>query len=109
MTAPFNVTEDDFAKQVLQSTTPVVVDFWAEWCGPCKAVAPVLEEIAKEQADRLKIAKVDIDANPQLPQNYSIRGIPTLILFRDGQAVATKVGAGSKQQINAWLDENLST
>ncbi len=102
-----NVSDDTFEDEVLKSTTPVLVDYWAEWCGPCKMVAPVLEEVAKEYSGRLKIAKLNIDENPATPPKYGIRGIPTLMLFKNGQVEATKVGAMSKSQLTAFIDSNL--
>jgi len=101
------VTDDTFEQEVLKSDKPVLVDYWAEWCGPCKMIAPVLEEIAAEYAGRLKVAKLNIDDNPATPPKYGIRGIPTLMLFKDGQVEATKVGAVSKSQLAAFLDSNL--
>jgi thioredoxin 1 len=102
-----NVTDDNFEQEVLKSTAPVLVDYWAEWCGPCKMIAPVLEEIAKDYAGRIKIAKLNIDENPSTPPRYGIRGIPTLMLFKNGNVEATKVGAVSKSQLSAFLDGNL--
>lgn len=102
-----NVSDDTFEDEVLKSTTPVLVDYWAEWCGPCKMIAPVLEEVAKEYAGRLKVAKLNIDENPATPPKYGIRGIPTLMLFKNGQVEATKVGAMSKSQLTAFIDGNL--
>ncbi|MBK8970969.1 MAG: thioredoxin TrxA [Hahellaceae bacterium] len=102
-----NVTDDSFDKDVLQSDTPVLVDYWAEWCGPCKMIAPVLEEIAEEYSGRLKVCKLNIDENEKTPPKYSIRGIPTLMLFKNGNVDATKVGALSKSQLTAFLDSNL--
>lgn len=92
---------------VLKSDKPVLVDYWAEWCGPCKMVAPILDEIAAEYGDRLKICKLDIDANQETPPKYAIRGIPTLMLFKGGEVAATKVGALSKSQLAAFLDSNI--
>ena len=102
-----NVTDDSFETEVLQSEQPVLVDYWAEWCGPCKMIAPVLEEIAEEYSDRLKVCKLNIDENDKTPPKFSIRGIPTLMLFKSGNVDATKVGALSKSQLTAFLDSNL--
>jgi thioredoxin 1 len=101
------VTDDSFDRDVLQSKQPVLVDFWAEWCGPCKMIAPALEEIAGEYKDRLTVAKVNIDDNPMVPNNYAVRGIPTLILFKDGKPAATKVGALPKSQLKDWVASSL--
>ncbi|HHQ41464.1 MAG TPA: thioredoxin TrxA [Chromatiales bacterium] len=101
------VTDDTFEQEVLRSKTPVLVDYWAEWCGPCKMIAPVLEEIAQEYAGRLKVAKLNIDENPSTPPKFGIRGIPTLMLFKNGAVEATKVGALSKSQLAAFLEANL--
>ncbi|BAU50379.1 thioredoxin [Sulfurifustis variabilis] len=101
------VTDDSFEEEVLKSSGPVLVDYWAEWCGPCKMIAPVLEEIARDYAGRVKIAKLNIDENPSTPPKYGIRGIPTLMLFKNGAVEATKVGAVSKSQLSAFLDGNL--
>ncbi len=102
-----HLTDDSFETEVLQSATPVLVDYWAEWCGPCKMIAPVLDEIASEYGDRLKVAKLNIDDNPQTPPKYGIRGIPTLMLFKNGDVEATKVGAVSKSQLTAFIDSNI--
>ncbi len=101
------VTDDTFETEVLSSDKAVLVDYWAEWCGPCKMIAPLLNEIADEYADKLKIAKLNIDENPVTPPKYGIRGIPTLMLFRNGNVEATKVGAVSKSQLAAFIDSNL--
>ena len=101
------VTDDNFAAEVLQSTQPVLVDYWAEWCGPCKMIAPILDEVAKDYAGRLKVAKLNIDDNQTTPANYGVRGIPTLMLFKNGNIEATKVGALSKSQLTAFLDSNI--
>ena len=101
------LTQDNFTEKALQSTTPILVDFWAEWCGPCKMIAPILDEIATEYQDRIKIAKLNIDENPQTPPKFGIRGIPTLILFKNGTVEAQKVGAVTKSQLAAFLDSNL--
>ena len=101
------VTDDSFAADVLQSQQPVLVDYWAEWCGPCKMIAPILDEIVKEYAGRLKVAKLNIDDNQETPASYGVRGIPTLMLFKNGNIEATKVGALSKSQLAAFIDSHL--
>jgi thioredoxin 1 len=97
------VTDDSFSVDVLQATEPVLVDFWAEWCGPCKAIAPALEEIGAEFAGKLTIAKVNIDDNPRTPTAYNVRGIPTLVLFKDGKPVDTLVGARPRSALRQWV------
>ena len=101
------LTDDSFQNEVLDSAEPVLVDYWAEWCGPCKMIAPILTEIATEYRGKVKVAKLNIDDNPQTPPKYGIRGIPTLMLFKDGNVEATKVGALSKSQLTAFIDTNL--
>jgi len=98
-----HIDDADFDKSVLKAKGAVLVDFWAEWCGPCKQIGPILDEIATEMKGRLTIAKVNIDKNPETPQKYGVRGIPTLILFKDGKAVATKVGSMPKSKLVEWL------
>lgn len=102
-----NVTDETFESEVLQASGPVLVDYWAEWCGPCKMIAPALEEVAEEYNGRLKVCKLNIDENDKTPPKFSIRGIPTLMLFKGGNVDATKVGALSKSQLTAFLDSNL--
>ena len=102
-----HVTDDSFESDVLQSNAPVLVDYWAEWCGPCKMIAPILDEVASEYADKLQIAKLDVDQNAETAQKYGIRSIPCLMLFKDGDIVATQVGALSKSQLSEFLDQNL--
>lgn len=101
------LSDNTFEEEVLKSDQPVLVDYWAEWCGPCKMIAPILDEIAGEYNGKLKIAKLNIDDNPETPPKYGIRGIPTLMLFKGGNVEATKVGAVSKSQLTAFLDSNL--
>ncbi len=102
-----HVTDASFEQDVLGSESPVLVDYWAEWCGPCKAIAPILDEIAEEYDGKLRIAKLNIDDNPVTPPKFGIRGIPTLMLFKGGNVEATKVGAVSKSQLSAFIDSNL--
>ena len=102
-----NLTQDNFSKEVLESSTPILVDFWAEWCGPCKMIAPALDHIASEYQGRLKVAKLNIDENPMTPPKYNVRGIPTLMLFKNGSLEAQKVGALSKTQLAAFIDSNI--
>ncbi len=101
------VSDSSFEQDVISADGPVLVDYWAEWCGPCKMIAPILEEIANEYGDKLKIAKMNIDENTETPPKYGIRGIPTLMLFKGGNVVATKVGALSKSQLTAFIDSNI--
>ncbi|MDJ0834471.1 MAG: thioredoxin TrxA [Gammaproteobacteria bacterium] len=101
------LTDDSFETEVLQSDQPVLVDYWADWCGPCKMIAPVLEEIADEYDGKIKVAKLNIDENSGTPPKYGIRGIPTLMLFKGGSVEATKVGALSKSQLTAFIDSNI--
>jgi len=101
------ISDAEFETKVLKSATPVLVDFWAEWCGPCKMIAPILEDVAVDYAGKLIVAKVNIDNNPETPQRYGVRGIPTLILFKEGEVHATKVGALAKSQLADFLDSNL--
>jgi len=101
------VTDDSFEEDVLKSDIPVLVDYWAEWCGPCKMIAPILEEIVGDYTGKLKVAKLNIDENSATPPKFGIRGIPTLMIFKDGDVEATKVGALSKSQLTAFIDSNL--
>ncbi len=102
-----HVTDSSFEDEVLKSEQAVIVDFWAEWCGPCKMIAPILDELAGQYKDKLTVAKINIDENQNTPQTYGVRGIPTLILFKDGDVVATKVGTASKSQLEAFIDTNV--
>ena len=101
------VSDSSFEEDVLKASTPVIVDFWAEWCGPCKQIAPALEEMASDMEGRVTIAKVNIDDNPETPGKYGVRGIPTLMLFKNGQLAATKVGAVPKSQLVEWVESEL--
>ncbi len=102
-----HISDSEFETQVLKSEVPVLVDYWAEWCGPCRMIAPILDEIATDYGDRLKVVKVNVDENPKTPQNYGVRGIPTLMLFKDGEVEGTKVGALSKSQLAGFIDSYL--
>ncbi|HEX8670094.1 MAG TPA: thioredoxin TrxA [Allosphingosinicella sp.] len=101
------VTDDNFQQEVLGADRPVLVDFWAEWCGPCRMIAPALEEIASQLGDKVTVAKLNIDDNPDAPAKYGVRGIPTMILFKNGAPAATKVGAAPKSQLQTWLEGQL--
>ncbi len=101
------VTDESFERDVLQAGEPVLVDYWAEWCGPCKNMEPALDEVAVEYQGRLKVAKLNVDENPHTPRTYGIRGIPTLMLFKGGEVEATKVGASTKQQLAAFIEKNV--
>ena len=100
-------TDGNFDQDVLKSTVPVLVDFWAEWCGPCKQIAPLLESIVQEMGDRLKVVKLNIDENPNIPGRYGVRGIPTLMVFKDGRIESTKIGAMPRSKLTEWLEEVL--
>ncbi len=102
-----NVTDDTFQQDVISADKPVLVDFWAEWCGPCRMIAPALEEISREMGERVTVAKLNIDDNPDAPAKYGVRGIPTMILFKNGQPAATKVGAAPKSALQSWLEGQL--
>ena len=102
-----HLSDDSFEDEVINTEGPVLVDYWADWCGPCKMIAPILDEIASEYKDKIKIAKLNIDENPATPPKYGIRGIPTLMLFKGGNVEATKVGAVSKSQLTAFIDSNI--
>lgn len=102
-----HVKDDTFDAEVLKSSTPVLLDYWAEWCGPCKMIAPILDEVAKDYAGKLKVAKINIDDNQETPSKFGVRGIPTLMLFKNGAVEATKVGAMSKSQLKAFIDGHI--
>ena len=105
--ATVNVTDDNFDAEVLKSSKPIVVDFWADWCGPCKQIGPTLEEISNEMSDQVIIAKHNIDNEPNTPTKFGVRGIPTMLLFKDGELKATKVGTATKSNIVSWIKENI--
>ena len=102
-----HLSDDTFQKEVIESSIPVLVDYWAEWCGPCKMIAPILDDLVSEYDGKLKIAKLNIDENPQTPIKFGIRGIPTLMIFKDGNPEATKVGALSRSQLTAFIDSTI--
>ena len=101
------ISDDSFEQEVLQAGVPVLVDYWADWCGPCKMISPILDEVAKEYAGKLKVCKLNIDENQSTPPKFGIRGIPTLMIFKNGNVEATKVGALSKSQLTAFVDSNI--
>jgi len=103
-----DITDGSFEKDVVESTLPVLVDFWAQWCGPCKAITPLLEDIAKQYEGKIKIAKLDVDHNPETPPRFGVRGIPTLILFRDGKVSATQVGLLSRTELVSFIDSHIA-
>ena len=103
-----HVSDESFEEEVLNADGPVLIDYWAEWCGPCKMIAPILDELAEEYGEKIKIAKLNIDDNPETPPKYGIRGIPTLMLFKGGNVEATKVGAVSKSQLADFIDSNVA-
>ncbi len=105
--ATINVTDDNFDTDVLKSSKPILVDFWAEWCGPCKMIGPVLEELSDEMSAQVTIAKHNIDNEPNVPTKYGVRGIPTMLLFKDGELKSTKVGATTKSNLKSWIEENI--
>ena len=107
MSAPVKVSDASFQNDVLNSKKPVVVDFWAEWCGPCRMIAPALEELSNEMGEKITIAKINIDENPGVPQKYGVRGVPTLMIFSQGQVAATKVGALPKSKIKEWIEGSI--
>ena len=103
----YTITDSNFDEEIKNSKVPILVDFWAEWCGPCKQIGPILEDIGEAKKDKLKILKLNVDENPQIPQKFGVRGIPTLMLFKDGKLVDTKVGSLPKNMLESWLDPNL--
>ena len=101
------ISDDTFEENVIKKGQPIIVDFWAEWCGPCKQIGPILEEISEEYSDRITIGKLDVDANPETPGKFQIRGIPTMLLFNNGELIDTKVGMSSKTDLTEWIDKNI--
>lgn len=104
----FDTTDSNFEKEVLKNSTPVLVDFWAEWCGPCKQLSPVIDDIANEMGDKIKVCKVNIDENPETPAKYNVRGIPTLVVFKDGSPISTKVGSLPKSSLIEWIESSIA-
>jgi thioredoxin 1 len=104
--ATFNVTDDTFEEQVINSSVPVVIDFWAEWCGPCKQIGPALEELSEEYGEKIKIAKINVDENPDSPGKLGVRGIPALFIFKNGEMISSKIGAAPKTDLKSWIDES---
>ena len=102
-----SIKEDSFEDEVVNSPTPVLIDFWAEWCGPCKEIAPILEEISNEMENKIKIIKINIDENPNIPNQYGIQSIPTLIIFKKGEPIATKIGSGIKSELLTWIERSI--
>ena len=107
MSLVLDITDANFDTEVLQSATPVLVDFWAEWCGPCKQISPILSELAEDYKEKILVAKVNIDENPEVPSNYGVMSIPTLIFFKNGKSVSSQVGFLEKSSLAKWIDENL--
>ena len=103
-----NVTDENFETEVIKASKPTLVDFWAEWCGPCKQIGPILEEISDEKKNQINVYKINIDENPEIPQKYGVRGIPTLMFFNDGKLIDTKVGSIPKSSLNKWIENNLN-
>lgn len=101
------ISDDSFEENVIKKGKPIIVDFWAEWCGPCKQIGPILEEISDEYSDKITIGKLDVDENPETPGKFQIRGIPTMLLFNNGELIDTKVGMSSKADLTAWIDKNI--
>jgi len=101
------ISDDTFEEHVINEGKPILVDFWAEWCGPCKQIGPILEEISNEYNDKITIGKLDVDENPETPGKYQIRGIPTMLLFKNGELIDTKVGMSSKNDLTDWIDKNI--
>ena len=105
---PAKISDESFESDVLKAGEPVLVDFWAEWCGPCKQIAPALEDLARDMAGKVKVAKINIDENPATPTKYGVRGIPTLMLFKGGKVASTKVGAAPKGQLQSWIEQSIA-
>ena len=104
--ATFNVTDETFDEKVIKSSVPVVIDFWAEWCGPCKQIGPALEELSEEYGEKIKIAKINVDEKPNSPSKLGVRGIPALFIFKNGEMISSKIGAAPKTELKNWIDES---